>query len=221
MCDLHIHSKYSFDSLMSPSLITRVAKIRGLSVISITDHGNMRIYNNEFSDQNRKEIFEQHGIYIIKGMEIKTNYGDIIGLFLESEISSTEFDDVISEIRSQNGVAVLPHPFHRKVNPKELLPKVDLVETVNGRCNPEQNMKARSLAEQTSTPVLGGSDAHIYWEIGRVRSNFSQNSDNLSFSPDSDSWIVNNQRTVEGSPLPYLLTHGVSFISGRIKRILR
>ena len=40
--ELHIHSKYSFDSLMSLESIIKEAKLRGLDGIAITDHNTIK-----------------------------------------------------------------------------------------------------------------------------------------------------------------------------------
>lgn len=40
--DFHIHSKFSYDSLLSPKRILRIAKKRGLDGIAITDHNTIR-----------------------------------------------------------------------------------------------------------------------------------------------------------------------------------
>jgi len=39
--DLHIHSKYSHDSLLSPDNILKVARKRGLGGIAVTDHNTI------------------------------------------------------------------------------------------------------------------------------------------------------------------------------------
>lgn len=215
-----MHSNYSFDSLMTPKNIVCMAKRRGLSVISVTDHGTMDVYDEEFTDEARERIFEEREVFIIKGMEIRTNVGDVIGLFLDEEISATAFEDVVAEIRDQGGIVVLPHPFHRDVAPSRLADDVDLIEVRNGRCRSEQNSKARALSRETQTPAIGGSDAHMYWEIGRVYTSF--------VSPDGDtgdgpgkSMLLESERDVRGSPLPYLMTRGVSFASGKLKQLVQ
>jgi predicted metal-dependent phosphoesterase TrpH len=40
-----------------------------------------------------------------------TNRGEVIGLFLSEEIKSDNFESVIFEIRNQNGLVIIPHPF--------------------------------------------------------------------------------------------------------------
>ena len=103
--DFHIHSKFSYDSLLSPKRIVRVAKKRGLDGIAITDHDTIKgaLEASKFNDS----------IYVIIGSEIRTEKGDVIGLFLNEEITSKYFDEVVDEIKSQGGLVVLPHPYKK------------------------------------------------------------------------------------------------------------
>lgn len=205
---------------MRPSGIVRTSKLRGLSVISVTDHDNMNIYANEFSPRNRERIFEKHGVRIIPGMEVKTDCGDIIGLFLETEITGTKFDDVVGQIREQDGLIVLPHPYHRNVDPADLVQNVDLIECINGRCKPEKNDQAIQLAKDVGIPVIGGSDAHMYWEIGQITTNFSEMIASYTHNETIANSFIESKRDVEGTPLPFIMTHGISYASGRLKRLL-
>lgn len=218
-CDLHIHSHHSFDSWMRPKDIVRTARLRGLSAISVTDHGTMAVYDEELTDDVRARIRENHGVCIVKGMEVKTNAGDVIGLFLDEEVSATSFDDAVAAIRDQGGVVVLPHPYHRDVDPAPLVDTVDLVEVRNGRCRPGQNENAAALAERTRTKTIGGSDAHMYWEIGRITTSLGANADTGDGL--SRSALLESDREVRGSPLPYVMTRGVSFASGTLKQLLQ
>ena len=45
---------------------------------------------------------------IIIGAEIKTEKGEIIGLFLNEEIKSTDFYNVIDEIKAPGGLIIFP-----------------------------------------------------------------------------------------------------------------
>ena len=219
-CDLHMHSTYSFDSIMSPRNIVRCCSLRNLSLISVTDHDTMEIYQNEFSTERRTEILETHGTRIIPGMEVNTDRGDIIGLFLDSEITAREFSNVISQIRAQDGLVLLPHPYYRNGDPRELIPDIDIIEVVNGRCKSDLNDRAANLAEECCLPTIGGSDAHIYWEIGHIHTHFDDTSGTLRQEELTKELLIDSERDIRGSPLPFYMTHGVSYASGRLKRLL-
>jgi hypothetical protein len=163
IADFHIHSRFSHDSLMSPEQIVKRAKITGLSAIAVTDHNTIR---GAFQAQ---KVAKGCHIQVIVGSEIKTTGGDIIGLLLNEEISSTEWVDVIQDIRSQGGWVVLPHPYRGHENPEQIAKYTDFVEVWNSRCAVEENKRALDLALSTGKKGIYGSDAHCPSEIGLVR----------------------------------------------------
>jgi hypothetical protein len=160
--DCHIHSKYSHDSLMKPRKILKRAKRVGLTGVAITDHDAIQ------GSLEAKKLEKEVGVTVIPGVEILTDSGDIIGLFIEEEIQSRRWDEVIDETRDQGGVAVLPHPYRSHRNILDLTKAVDLIEVWNARSTVEQNEKALKLARSFRKPGMYGSDAHTYAEIGNV-----------------------------------------------------
>jgi hypothetical protein len=160
--DLHIHSHYSRDSLQSPEKIIQVSLRKGLSVIAIVDHDTI------LGGLKAREI-NKSNLEIIVGLEVKTEFGDVVGLFLEKEIHTKGFFELVDEIKKHDGLVMLPHPFKKHRLEKDLLEKIDLIEVFNSRLNKSLNKKAQSLAEKLSLPQVSGSDAHFPWEIGRGR----------------------------------------------------
>lgn len=163
IADFHIHSKYSYDSMMSPEDIVKRAKRAGLSAIAITDHNTIR------GGLHTQKIGRKIGIRVVVGAEISTDCGDIIGLVLNEEILVNELQRVIQEIRSQGGIVVLPHPYRDHKDPEEIARNVDFIEVWNSRSTPEENHKAAMLANRTGKKIMVGSDAHCPAEIGLVR----------------------------------------------------
>jgi len=158
--DFHIHSKHSFDSYMSIGKIIEVAKKKGLSGIAITDHNN-------FGNKNEIVKHKSGAILIVPGMEIATDIGDVIGLFIKEEIRGNKFDEVVKAIKDQDAIVVMPHPYHRhSILSEQILSRVDVIEVFNARCNEEQNQKALILSKERNLPQIAGSDAHLYNEIG-------------------------------------------------------
>jgi predicted metal-dependent phosphoesterase TrpH len=47
-----------------------------------------------------------------------------------------------------------------------MLKKVDCIEVFNSRISQHENLRAQQLASELGHPVLAGSDAHFYFEIG-------------------------------------------------------
>jgi predicted metal-dependent phosphoesterase TrpH len=163
VADLHIHSHYSHDSLLSPRTILRKAKAECLSCIAITDHGTIR------GGIEARKIAPAYGIEVIVGMEIRTDCGDITGLGLDKEIHETAWASVTAAIKDQDGIVILPHPFRDHSNVEQIAHTVDLIECWNARSTPEQNSLAADLAQRSRIPVLLGSDAHVASEIGSVK----------------------------------------------------
>lgn len=162
--DLHVHSRFSFDGFMSPKMIINAAKKKCLSGIAITDHGTIEGGLRTLAENNDDDFL------VIVGTEIRSEIGDIIGLFLEKEITSSESKEVVQQIHQQGGIAILPHPYHHHhlPLPGNLLASLDAVEVRNGRV---KDYKKQVLSEVVSVYHLattGGSDAHLPWEVGRV-----------------------------------------------------
>jgi len=158
--DFHIHSSYSLDSILTPAKILDISCRRGLDGIAVADHHTM-MGGLKTRDLNRSSLI------VIVGSEIKTEWGDVVCLFLEKEITSKRFLRVVEEVRKQNGVLVLVHPFWKHTLSDELLSNVDLIEVFNSRISPDRNLKGEELAQKTGLPKVAGSDAHLPWEIGR------------------------------------------------------
>ncbi len=163
IADLHIHSKYSHDSLMSPEKIVRYARKAGLTCIAITDHDTIR------GGIEGKKAGGKYGVEVIVGSEINTECGDIIGLNLSEEIRVTGWQEVIRAVRLQGGTVVLPHPYRDHVSVEKIAACVDFIEIWNGRSTEQQNRDAKDLATGTGKPVMYGSDAHSISEIGAVK----------------------------------------------------
>ncbi len=165
--DLHVHSKYSKDGYLEPKSIVKKACKIGLNGLAITDH-------NTIKGGLKTLKYQKDNIQVIVGSEISTDRGEVIGLFLDEEIKSDVFMEVVQEIRDQNGVVILPHPFdairRNGIMPtEEDVPSVDCVEVYNSRCLLEKfNHKAWDFAVTNNLQISAGSDAHFAGEIGKA-----------------------------------------------------
>lgn len=162
--DSHVHTSFSSDAWQSPEKVIATVVRTGLSAVAITDH------NTFLGVSPTQRLSHNTGVFVIPGEEISTEYGDLIGLFLNEEIQSRTFGDVLDEIHLQGAISVLPHPMRRKkMPPLYLLQKVDFFETLNGRTSCSLNDASANLAQSLNKPGIGGSDAHFLWEIGRIQ----------------------------------------------------
>jgi predicted metal-dependent phosphoesterase TrpH len=160
--DLHVHTHYSFDSLIKPQKVLQAARRRGLCGIAVTDHGTIR-GGLEVQAANRDPDF-----LVIVGVEVHSEMGDILGLFLTAEIESRHSLSVVKEIHEQGGLAILPHPYkgHDPYDFEDL--NVDGIEVCSARCTKAENAAALVLARHRQLPAICGSDAHFAREIGRA-----------------------------------------------------
>lgn len=163
--DLHCHSFYSKDALSSPAKLIKIAKEKGLSGIAITDHNTTKGW------KEAKDTAKKLGLFLIFGEEIKTKKGDILGIFLKNEIKSKEPYQVMKEIKSQDGIVIIPHPFffpeHFKDNLEKYLDLIDGIEVFNARCYFQKaNKKALDFAKKHNLALIGASDAHCSKDVG-------------------------------------------------------
>ena len=100
----HVHTRASFDSLMSPRRVIRHCERHGIGFVVICDHDSMASIPAAVSEGRRR------GVTVIPAVEYGTDAGDIIGLFIETMTSSRKVEVVLNHIRSERGLTVLPHP---------------------------------------------------------------------------------------------------------------
>jgi predicted metal-dependent phosphoesterase TrpH len=169
LCDLHMHTEWSHDcSIPVPDLLDHAEAI-GLGAIAITDH-------NRFGGaQEAVELARGRNLTVIPAEEVKTDgQGEVIGLFLEEEISrGLSFADTIAAIRAQGGLVYLPHPFdrlHAIPAPRTLhrhLADIDVFEVYNARLLRESfNAEALRFALKYDLTMGAGSDAHVLQGVG-------------------------------------------------------
>lgn len=165
--DFHTHSNYSCDGYVEPKTLVKVAAKAGLSGIGVTDHDTIK-------GGLEAKKYENQTIQVVVGSEVLTDKGEVIGLFLTEEIKSKNFIDVINEIKAQNGIVVVPHPFDG-VRSTSLHPDthdvnyIDNVEVFNSRCvRQHYNDLAMNYAKHNGMSIIAGSDAHFKNEVGNA-----------------------------------------------------
>ncbi|MGY0287911.1 MAG: PHP domain-containing protein [Candidatus Methanodesulfokora washburnensis] len=164
MYDLHIHTKFSKDSLSEPHKIIEIAKKKGLSGVAITDHNSMQGYISA------REAARKLDIDLIPGEEIMTNRGEILAYLISEEVKPHRSpEETIEEIREQGGISAIAHPFRGKsIRLGSIVRLVDFIEVTNGRSSRQENEKALKLATEYGKKGIGGSDAHTLREVGQV-----------------------------------------------------
>jgi len=169
--DLHNHTRYSPDGLMSPEELLLVAKARGVDCLAVTDHdcveGALRAYALAETEASLPRV--------IPGIELSTTAGEIIGLYVFEPIpANLPLAEAMEQIRAQGGLVYLPHPYDllrrgavTRSHREEAAQLADIVEVLNGRSlGPRASGKAARLARRLGKPAGAGSDAHRASEVG-------------------------------------------------------
>ncbi len=164
--DLHIHTKYSFDSSINPkTLVDQLYAHEYIKAIAVTDHGSV---------EGCRRVSELARVYtdvlVIPGVEVGTPEGDLVVLG-KAELPPKPWGirEVIDFGRENGCLTVVPHPY-REYGLGSLAKKFsfDAIEVLNGCSSTQINKLAENLARETGLPGIAGSDAHHASELWTV-----------------------------------------------------
>jgi predicted metal-dependent phosphoesterase TrpH len=212
--DLHMHTRFSKDGLMSPEVLVRTCQKRGVTCAAVTDHNRLR---------GSLEVRDIAPFLVIPSEEVMTAEGEIIGFFLTEEIPPyLSPEETASRIRQQGGLVCVPHPFdrirHSRLNEAALtrlvgLNLVDIIEAQNARTTfRTDNLRAADFARQFGLPLSAGSDAHGTIEIGR---SYLQ----LPDFETRDQFLDSLRQAILGGGLSPFYVHGASLWARFKKRL--
>ncbi len=160
--DLHVHTHFSYDSLITPEELVSYAKKRGLDGVAITDHDTL---------EGALKMAKNTDLLIIPGIEVSSLNGHIIGLNVREHIpKNLGADETVDKIHEVGGLAVACHPatFFKGSLGGHVNSKFDAVEVINSSAFPfnysvKHNQK---IASRLGIAQVAGSDAHYAPEIG-------------------------------------------------------
>jgi predicted metal-dependent phosphoesterase TrpH len=171
--DLHNHTSFSSDGVMSPAGLLRAARANGLACLAVTDHNTVEGALEALALAEADPTLPR----VIPGIEISTADGDVIGLYVRQTIpSGLPASDSIARIRQQGGLVYLPHPYDvirrgtiaARVR-AQVADQADMVEVLNGRSlSPLSVRNSERLASRHGKAKGAGSDAHGSGEVGRA-----------------------------------------------------
>ena len=102
--DLHVHTVYSPDSLITPEDLVYYAKKAGLNAVAVTDHNRV-----EGALKIAKEITD---LLIIPGIEVSSGNGHIVGLNVREVIPKhLAAEETVERIHAAGGIAIACHPY--------------------------------------------------------------------------------------------------------------
>lgn len=161
--DLHAHTRFfhafpggptSFDPI-GARLLAWYARRHGLDAVAVTNH-------------DYHEPFAPTGVTVVPGIEISTSRGHVTVVGPDPPDRTEPGDlspvEAVELAHDRDCVAILAHPFRRSSARRSDAP-FDAVEA-NGK-HPATHAKARAVAERRGIPLVGGSDAHFPFEVGR------------------------------------------------------
>ncbi len=165
--DLHNHTYYSPDSILSPERLVSECRRRAIDVLAVTDHNTIR---------GALAVREVADFPLIIGEEIRSADGEIIGLFLRDEVPrGRPGAETVARVKEQGGLAGIPHPFDprrlalRGEKLLEVIDQIDFIEALNARIVfGAYNKRAAAFADERRIAKSAGSDAHSPGEVGRA-----------------------------------------------------
>ena len=160
--DLHVHTCYSRDSIITLEKLVSYARRQGLDGVAITDHDTVR---------GAIDMMKRTDLLIIPGIEVTSADGHIVGLNLQDWIPrGLSAEETVDRIHEASGIAVACHPsalFKGSIGHKTSA-KFDAVEVVNSSAIPFSRSvtKGEEIASRLNKSRVAGSDAHYGPEIG-------------------------------------------------------
>jgi predicted metal-dependent phosphoesterase TrpH len=160
--DLHVHTVYSSDSLITLEELVFWAKRRGLDAVAVTDHNRV---------DGALKMAGETDFLIIPGTEVDSRDGHIVALNVREVIPrDLSAEKTVERIHGAGGIAVACHPFamFKGSLGNHTSGKFDAVETINASASPFRRSvrKAEEAAERFKLPRVAGTDAHYAPAIG-------------------------------------------------------
>lgn len=163
-CDLHTHSRFfhkdpevaAWYDPYGTALSVRVARRRGLDGLAVTNH-------DYFSTET---LVDES---CLPGIEISTSEGHllVVGPDPPRRTRPKELDphEAVALAHDHDCAAIIAHPFRNSLL-RESDAAFDAIE-INGK-HPEHRGHIEAIASDRALPLVGGSDAHFPFEVGRM-----------------------------------------------------
>lgn len=210
--DLHVHTTYSKDSLITPKDLVYYAKKKGLNAVAVTDHNVL--------EGSYKIAKETKDFLIIPGMEVSSCDGHIVALNVSELVPRGLSAEVtVDRIHKAGGVAIACHPFvlFKGCLKDKVCSTFDAIEVINARAFPFNRSvkKAQETAQRLGLSRVAGTDAHYGPQIGSGYTVIEAEDPNVEAITKA---IVDGNCEPFGQPVPAIMNFEQEF--QRIKRML-
>jgi predicted metal-dependent phosphoesterase TrpH len=160
--DLHVHTIYSKDSLITPKDLIFHAQKKGLNAVAVTDHNSL---NGAY------KIAKETDFLVIPGMEVSSSDGHIVALNVKELIPrGLNAAETVLRIHRAGGVAIACHPYvyFKGCLKGNVCESFDAIEIINARAFPFKRSvkKATETADRLNLSKVAGTDAHYGPQIG-------------------------------------------------------
>jgi predicted metal-dependent phosphoesterase TrpH len=160
--DLHVHTTYSSDSLITPKDLVYYSKKQGLDAVAVTDHNKL---------EGAFKIAKETDFLVIPGMEVSSSEGHIVALNVSELIPrGLSAAESVERIHKAGGVAIACHPYvlFKGCLKGNVCEAFDAIEIINARAFPFKRSvkKATQTAERLHLSQVAGTDAHYGPQIG-------------------------------------------------------
>ncbi|MFA6328069.1 MAG: PHP domain-containing protein [Candidatus Micrarchaeia archaeon] len=174
--DMHIHTRFSKDSLSGIDAVLGAALKKGLGAVAITDHDTVE----GALEAQRVARERKLPLQVIAGEEVSTDEGDLLVYFVKKRIAPGKLADALAEAERQGAVCCAAHPYDFARHgiglqglAADALAGIGAVEVFNARVMAaSQNARALGFALKHTKALLAGSDAHHPSEVGAAYAEF-------------------------------------------------
>ena len=185
--DAHVHTYYSGnttiypinkivrESYNTPEKLYRIAKARGMDLVTITDHNAIE---GVLTIADRKDVIIGCEVTAIFPEDRSECHIGVLGIderqHREIQELRHNIHELLEYLRQQeifstfNHLASLSAGRLTAAQISSVIPWVSAIETRNGTRLPSQNRTAVSLAQAYGKVTVGGSDSHTYRGVGRT-----------------------------------------------------
>jgi len=210
--DLHVHTTYSNDSLITPRDLVYYAKRRGLNAVAVTDHNYL---------DGAYKIAKETDFLVIPGMEVSSAEGHIVALNVSELIPrGLSAVETVERIHKAAGVAIACHPYvyFKGCLREAVCGSFDAIEVINARAFPfgHSVRLAQQTADRLNLSRVAGTDAHYGPQIGHAYTVIEAEEPKVEAIAKA---IMNGQCTPHGQAVPVILNAQQQLL--RLRRMVK